>query len=100
MLRDDDIDAAIKRLLSEKLLIEVSSSDADLLKAGTLDSLALIELLLHLEKSFGVKISLDELEIEDLRSVASITRLVSNQQANRAAVGEGGVRPAVVTVNR
>ena len=89
--------AAIRGLLSEKLLVEVDSPDADLLKAGILDSLALVQLLLHLEERFGVKIPLDELEIEDLRSISSIARLVENQSSER---NEPAVRDAAVTVNR
>jgi D-alanine--poly(phosphoribitol) ligase subunit 2 len=66
----------IRHVLSEKMFIDVDSNDTDLLGAGLLDSLALIQLLVHLEENFGVKISLDEIEIEDLRSVSSIATLV------------------------
>ncbi|SRR5579883_976770 len=86
---------AIRGLLSEKLLVEVDSLDADLLKAGILDSLALIQLLVHLEERFGVKIPLDEVDIEDLRSISSIARLVENQRsAQRAAVDGPATRNA------
>lgn len=89
--------AAIRGLLSEKLLVEVDSPEADLLKAGILDSLALVQLLLHLEERFGVKIPLDELEIEDLRSISSIARLVENQRSagETARPRNTAVRPAV-----
>ncbi|MGH9559503.1 MAG: acyl carrier protein [Bryobacteraceae bacterium] len=100
MLPDDDLAVAIRGLLSEKLLIEVASNDTDLLQAGILDSLALIELLVHLEARFSVKISLDDLEIEDLRSVESIARFISNQRSGRAPASEEGGRPAVAAVNR
>jgi D-alanine--poly(phosphoribitol) ligase subunit 2 len=80
----------IRGLLSEKLLVEVDSPDADLLNAGILDSLALIQLLLHLEERFGVKIQLDELEIEDLRSISSIARMVENQRGSQKAHAANG----------
>ncbi len=73
----------IRGLLSDKLLVEVDSPDADLLDAGILDSLALIQLLLHLEERFGVKIPLDELEVEDLRSISSIARMVETQRGSQ-----------------
>jgi methoxymalonate biosynthesis acyl carrier protein len=79
---------AIQEILSEQLLVEVDSPGTDLLQAGRLDSLSLIQLLVHLEERFGVKIALDELEIEDLRSVDSIARLVANlKQAEEAPAG-------------
>jgi methoxymalonate biosynthesis acyl carrier protein len=67
----------IRRVLSEKMYVEVASPDADLLSTGVLDSLALIQLLVHLEDEFGVKIALDQIEIEDLRSTHSIARLIA-----------------------
>ena len=74
----EELAGAIQEILSEKLFVEIDSPGSDLLQAGLLDSLALIQLLVHLEERFGVKISLDELEIEDLRSVHSIARMVAN----------------------
>lgn len=73
----------ITRLIRETLLVVVASPEDDLLATGVLDSLTLIQLLVHLEEQFGLRISLDELEIDDLRSVNAITRLV--QSRNRAA---------------
>ena len=66
----------IRQVLSEKMFIDVGSPDTDLLGTGILDSLALIQLLVYLEEKFGVKIALDEIEIEDLRSISSIATLV------------------------
>ena len=47
-----------------------------MLASGVLDSLTLVQLLLDLEQRFGVTIPLEELEIDDFRSVNSIARLV------------------------
>ena len=76
----DGLAGEIQEILSEKLLVEVDSPDSDLLQAGLLDSLTLIQLLVQLEERFAVKIPLDELEIEDLRSIRSIARMVANQR--------------------
>ena len=100
MSLDHSTVAAIRGLLSEKLLVEVDAPEADLLKAGILDSLALIQLLLHLEERFGVKIPLDELEIEDLRSISSIARLVENQRASQGLPKSAAARRnTAITVN-
>ena len=76
----DECAAAIQQILSEKLFVEVDSPDADLLQAGLLDSLALIQLLVHLEERFAVKVALDDLEIDDLRSIRSIASMVANRK--------------------
>ena len=69
----------IRALLADKLLVEVDSAETDLLAAGTLDSLTLVQLLLELEQRYGLKLAVDELEIDDFRSVQSIARLVASQ---------------------
>ena len=99
MSPDPSIVAAIRGLLSEKLLVDVDSPEADLLKAGILDSLALIQLLVQLEERFAVKIPLDELEIEDLRSIFSIARLVENQRSPGSGKPAPPQRDTAVPVN-
>ena len=85
MLPEKEVAAVIQGLMSEKLLVEIESPEADLLKAGILDSLALVQLLLHLEEHFGIKLALDELEIEDFQSVSSIAQLVTRRCASACA---------------
>jgi len=72
-----DLQHAIRTLIAEKLLVEVESPQADLLHEGILDSLSIVQLLLQLEERFGVRIELQELEFDDLRSIDSIARLVA-----------------------
>ena len=63
-------------LFSEKLNIEVPSPDTDLIDSGLLDSLRLVELLLHIEASLGFRIALDDIDLDDLRSIRRIARLI------------------------
>jgi acyl carrier protein len=68
--------AQLKAFFSEKLSVEISSIDADLIQTGILDSLALVELLAYIEKEFEAEISLDDVEIEDFCSIAKIAEYV------------------------
>ncbi len=74
----------ISGLIREKLLTDVTSSEQDLLASGVLDSLTLVQLLLDLESRFGVTIPLEELEIDDFRTLSSIARLVQSRAALQA----------------
>lgn len=88
------VSAAIERLhelFRREFKIEVTSAKTDLLREGLLDSLQLIELLLHLEAEFRVSISFDALEVEDFRSLRSIAELL---------VGRKGVTAAAEAVRR
>ena len=89
----------IAQLINDQLLVEVTSPEDDLLVSGVLDSLTLVQLLFDLERRFGVTIPLEELEIDDFRSINSIANLVQarssakgNQGKTRAAFAE----PALV----
>jgi acyl carrier protein len=67
----------ITRLLADAMNLEVSSDEIDLFEAGFLDSLAFVELLVHLEREFGVTTSVDDLKVDNFKSVAHIAAYVA-----------------------
>ena len=72
--------AIIERLgavFTESFHIEVPSPDTDLLETGILDSFQFVELLLQLEQRFNLRIKIDDIDLEDLRTLARIARLVT-----------------------
>ena len=73
----------VTTLFAEKLNLDVASAETDLVEAGLLDSLALVELLAQLEESFDVSISTDDMELENFRSITGIAMFLMQ----RAAVG-------------
>ncbi|HEX2112432.1 MAG TPA: phosphopantetheine-binding protein [Gaiellaceae bacterium] len=79
-----DVNERVRRLLAETLNVEVSSDEMDLIDTGVIDSLALVELLVALEREFEVTIPFDELEIDTFRSVRSIGEFIAVQD------GRGG----------
>ena len=75
-----DLAAVTERLgalFAETFHIEVPSPDTDLLESGLLDSFQFVELLLQLERRFGVRVRIDDIELDDLRTLARIARMVS-----------------------
>jgi D-alanine--poly(phosphoribitol) ligase subunit 2 len=76
----------------ERFHIEVPSADTDLFESGILDSFQFVELLLELEQRFGLRIKLDDIELDDVRTLARIARLVA---ANGAAAEAALARPSL-----
>ena len=74
-----DLHDRIVRVFSGPLNLDIPSDDTDLFESGVLDSLAFVELLLHLEREFGVTTSIDDLEVENFRSIARIVEFVSSR---------------------
>jgi methoxymalonate biosynthesis acyl carrier protein len=73
-----DILARVGVLFRHTLNIDVPSDKTDLIQSGLLDSLALVELLLELERDFGVSIPLQDLDIENFRTVERIGAFVES----------------------
>ena len=75
----------LNALFLDKLNIKVPAPDADLIESGLLDSMQIVELLLQIEQQFGLRIDLERVEFDDLRSVSRIARLIGD--AAPAATG-------------
>ena len=71
----------IETLFLEKLSIRIGSADEDLFLTGTLDSVAMVRLLLHLEEHFGVRLPMEDLGADSFRSVEKIAELVCGRIA-------------------
>lgn len=81
------IEQRLGRIFEEQMHLSVPSADTDLFETGGMDSLSFVELLLHLDRDFGIHVSLDALELDNFRSIARIARFIADQrQAKRDAV--------------
>jgi acyl carrier protein len=79
----------VAAIFRDKLNLEVPSVEEDLFETGALDSLAFVSLLVHLEQAFEVKVSLDDLELDDFRSIARIAELIDARLAVPRAAPAG-----------
>jgi acyl carrier protein len=75
----------LNALFLDQLNVEVPGPDADLIESGLLDSMQLVELLVQIEQQFGLRIELERVEIDDLRSVSRIARLIGASESAAAA---------------
>lgn len=86
-----DVVERLRALFLDELHLELPSADTDLLATGLLDSLAFVELMLQLESRFGVVVRLDEIDLEQFRTVRSIARTVA--ASGRADAPRAGSPP-------
>ena len=85
-------------LFTERFHIEVPSADTDLLETGILDSFQFVELLFQLEQHFGLRVSIDNIDLEDLRTLARIARLVAATNGGSVA-GTAAAQPSSGVAN-
>jgi D-alanine--poly(phosphoribitol) ligase subunit 2 len=76
----------IMRIFVEVLDIEVPSLDTDLIAGGLLDSLGLVTLLFEIEQEFAVRLPLEDLDVDSLRTTQHIASVVDE------LVGQSSVR--------
>jgi acyl carrier protein len=69
----------VTAILRDCLHTEIEHRGVDLISNGLVDSFALVELLLELERVLDIRLALDELEVDDFRSAESVARFVQAQ---------------------
>jgi acyl carrier protein len=69
----------VAEMCASVMNIPTPAPDDDLVNAGYLDSLALVELLFELEQQTGFTPEFDELDLDHLRTPRSIAALVDGQ---------------------
>ncbi len=74
-----DVTTRLARLFQESLNLDVPSCESDLFETGVLDSLMFVELLLLLEREFGVTAAVDDLEVDNFRTIARIAAFVAER---------------------
>lgn len=67
------------RLFAGRLHIEIPSAETDLIETGLLDSLRLVELLLYIESDLGWRLPIEDIDLDDLRSVRRIAALIESR---------------------
>ena len=72
----DGLAERIAMIFPHLLHIDPPAIDTDLFDSGVLDSLGFVELLLRLEQEFGVSVALDDLELDNFRTVGRIAEFV------------------------
>jgi methoxymalonate biosynthesis acyl carrier protein len=80
----ESLQGQVASLLAETLHVEVLP-ETDLLETGMIDSVALVDLLVRIEERFGVRVDLENLQVDQFRSVAGIVSVVARAEVR--AVG-------------
>ena len=73
----DSVQHLIMSFLQDHLNVDVLSPKHDLIETDVLDSLMIVDLVLYFEQTFNVVLSLEDLEIENFATVASMTAFVT-----------------------
>jgi acyl carrier protein len=87
-MKANSLQDRIRKVFVQHLHIEPPSLDKDLLETGTIDSLTFVELLSRLEQEFSIRISLDDLDLNQFRSIARIGEFIGTRLSKRAETSD------------
>jgi methoxymalonate biosynthesis acyl carrier protein len=91
----NSVEERIRNVFVQHLHIQPPSLDKDLLESGTIDSLSFVELLSRLEQEFSIRISLDDLDLNQFRSIARIGEFIGTRLSTPAETSDStGLRVA------
>jgi methoxymalonate biosynthesis acyl carrier protein len=70
----------IKNYILENVNLPELDNDFDIFETGIVNSLFAIELMTFLEKEFTIKVTMDDLDMENFKSVNATTQFVQMKQ--------------------
>jgi acyl carrier protein len=74
----------IHSVMRDELAIDPPPPGTDLIASGLFDSLAIVSLLVELEQRLCVRVPLDGLDLEQIRTVDRLERLIAGSWAEAA----------------
>lgn len=81
----DSIRAFVLALLEKKSRLPKGFDDAsDFIKAGIVDSVAIIKFILEIESGFDIEISESDIESDDFRTVRGLVAMIDRKTQVRA----------------
>jgi len=73
----------IRNYIMENVNLQDLNDDFDIFEAGLVNSLFAIELMTFLEKVFNIKVTMDDLDMENFKTVNSTGRFVQRKREGR-----------------
>lgn len=75
----------IRGYIMENVSLEKLDDDFDIFEAGTVNSLFAIELMTFLEKAFNIKVTMDDLDMDNFKSVNATGHFVRRKKEEKIA---------------
>lgn len=87
MTEANQLEDQVWTVFEDELGLQPPAADTDLFTSGIMDSLTFVNLLMCIERKFGLSVKLESLELENFQSITRIAQFISRS-------GAGEVRAA------
>lgn len=82
----DQLAGQVWEVFEGELGLRPPNADTDLFASGIMDSLSFVNLLVCIERRFGVTVRLENLELENFQSISRIARFIAGEGAAIARI--------------
>ena len=79
----NDIKATVKRFISRSSNITNLDDDDNLFESGIVNSLFAVQLMTFIEKTFAIEVGMEDLDIENFKSLNATTAFVLKKTGRR-----------------
>lgn len=79
------IKETVRNFIASSISIKGLKDDDDLFESGIVNSLFAVQLMTYIEKTFGIEVGMDDLDIENFKSLNATTEFVLKKNGRLAA---------------
>ena len=92
-MRAADLEPALSAIFRDNLQLDVPALDTDVIDTGILDSIAFVNLIVAIEEQLGIVVAVEEIELDDFRTIASIARHLARRAGGAPQASAGPAEP-------
>jgi acyl carrier protein len=81
--QEKSIKETVKRFISSSITITNLDDDDNLFESGIVNSLFAVQLMTFIEKTFAIEVEMDDLDIENFKSLNAATAFVVRKNGRR-----------------
>ena len=81
--QESGIRETVKRFIMSSINIEHLNDDDNLFETGIVNSLFAVQLMTFIEKTFAIEVAMDDLDIENFKSLNATTAFVAEEERRR-----------------
>ena len=75
----------VRNFINNSINIDGLGDDENLFESGIVNSLFAVQLMTFVERSFGIEIGMEDLDVENFKSVSATAAFIDRKSAGKAA---------------
>ena len=74
----------VRKFINNSINIDGLGDDENLFESGIVNSLFAVQLMTFVERSFGIEIGMEDLDVENFKSVSATATFINRKSAGKA----------------